>query len=141
MSWFDQLQDDLDKDKQQREAGVQASLQPGDTTTPAPTLRNTAIGAFGLPSQWQNTIADEKRLAAQPQPVASRGAAALAAPPELEAIGAAEGLAPGLEALAARIQSNPNMPLEVAGPMNMERFQKLRDILGHVGPIIMKGTK
>ena len=142
MGWFDKLKEDVNADQQQSEAGVQASLQPGDTSTPADTFRNKAISTLGMPNEWQTTVADQKRQDAQPKPVTANGAlATLAAPPELEAVGAAEGLAPGLKALAQQIQANPNMPLEVMGGMNLQKFQKLRDALGHVGPIIMKGMK
>lgn len=139
MSWLDKLKNDIEKDKAERVA--RANVQPGDEVAPADTLRNKAIDFVGLPQDWRTTIAQEKLRAVQPEPIAAKGPAALAAPPEVEAVGAAAELTPALRALAAQMKSNPKMPLQVTNSFNMSNFQKLRDILGHVGPVIIKGGK
>lgn len=137
---WQRLQDNLQKDEDDRDAQYQGSLQPGDTSTPADTWGNKIKSAVGAPDSWQQTIADQKYNAVQPKPVEA-GMPAYANPAAAEE-GIAQGaskLTPELEALANQIKGNPNMPLQVSGAMDMGRFQKLRDMLGHVGPIIMKG--
>lgn len=141
---WQRLQTNLQKDQDDRENQYQASLQPGDESAPADTWANKIKSAVGAPDSWQQTIADQKHNAVQPKPIEA-GMPAYANPAAAEeevgnlAVQGAQKLAPELEGLANQIRGNPNMPLQVSGAMDMGRFQKLRDMLGHVGPIIMKG--
>lgn len=136
-----QIQDEKDK----REAQYQASLQPGDETTPADTFGNKIQNTLGLPDNWRQTIADQKHQAVQPQAIeaGSNAIVDMGAGPEAEgaelAAQGAEKLAPQLKQWAQKMMSNPRAPIEVNGAVNMNSFQKLRDALGHVGPVIMKG--
>lgn len=143
-SWQN-LKQQLEDEKTKRDASTEASITPEERSQPADTFRNQMIGGLGLPNNWQNTVADEKRLAAQPQPVEARSPILeMSAGPEVEgaelAMQGAQKLAPELQQWAQMISKNPNAPIEVAGPIN-SRFQKLRDALGHVGPIVFKGSK
>lgn len=152
MGWGDdlsdrwgQLQQKIQDDKDQREQQYQSSLQPGDETAPADTFGNTVQNTLGLPDSWRQTIAQQKHQAVQPQSVeAGSGALVeMGAAPEAEAgelaVQGAEKLTPELKAWAQKMMGNPNAPVQVNGPINMNSFQKLRDALGHVGPVIMKG--
>ena len=142
-----QLKQRVQDEQDQRNAAAQATIQPGDTSTPADSFRNQMIGGLGLPQDWQTTVAQQKMQAAQPQPIEAKmttpvelGAAPEAEAGELAAQGA-EKLAPQLKSWAQQMMGNPNAAIEVSGPINMNSFQKLRDALGHVGPVIMKGAK
>lgn len=141
-----QMKQNLQEDEDKRQQGYQSSLQPGDETTPADTFGNTIQNTFGLPDSWRQTVANQKYKESQPQPVEARSAVLEAsAGPEAEAgelaAQGAEKLAPQLKSWAQKMMGNPNAPIEVAGPVDMNSFQKLRDALGHVGPVIMKGGK
>lgn len=144
MDWFQQLKDARDKDQAERQAQYQGLLQPGDETKPADTFGNTVQNTLGLPESWRQTVAQEKQRAVQPQPLESKVSPLVAGPEEEGAQLAAqsvEGLGPKLNAIIQNIRSNPNAPLEVSGPINMSRFQKLRDALGHTGRIVVKDVK
>lgn len=143
-----QMKQQLADQEAQRNAKTEASITPEDQTTYADNFRNKAINTLGMPENWQNTVADEKRYEAAPKPVEALNNPVLqmaVGGPQVRAgkmaVQGAEALAPGLKAIAQRMMSNPKGAIEVAGPMNMSSFQKLRDALGHVGPIIMKGGK
>jgi hypothetical protein len=142
-SW-QQLNQNLQKDQDDRDIKYQQSLQPGDETKPADTWQNNIQNTIGLPDSWQQTVAQQKYNAVQPKPVEAVVSPSISGPEQEGANLAAQGaqkLAPELEALANQVRGNPNMPLQVSGAMDMGRFQKLRDLLGHTGPVIVKGAK
>lgn len=106
----------IEDERAKRNAATEASIAPEEHTQVADTIRNQMIGGLGLPSQWQNTTADEKRLAAQPQAVEASNPFL-----EMSVIGPeAEGLSAG-----AKLVQKLAPELE-----NMGRFQKLRGAIG-----------
>lgn len=111
-------------------------VRPEDENTYPASPRNyiaEQIGLTGAP--WQMSRADEKRYNQGLPEMMGTAMGRLSVAPA----SAAEAVSPELMQWARMMKQTPRAPIEVSGPINMQSFQKLRDMLGHTGPIIMKG--
>lgn len=145
-----EMKEKLEADKAEREAAVEATISPEDKVTAADNFRNSIIGTLGMPEDWKNTVADEKRLAGRPQPIEANGgflSTAMSGPGQGAKVlkmgpalleSAAMKAYPEFAQYAAQMARNAKAPVVFKGPVPSS-FQKLRDFLGHTGPVILKG--